>query len=94
MSSLRRSAIAIFLVATLAFLQYRLWFEKGGIRDMVKLKHSLAEQQRENATLKKQNDELYKQVQRIQKSNEAVESRARSELGMVKKGETFYHVVK
>lgn len=90
----RVAMLVIVLVTTLAFLQYRLWFEQGGIRDMVKTKKMIALQQTENAKLKKQNDELLFQVQRIQNSKEAAEARARSELGMVKKGETFYQVVK
>ena len=94
MSGVRTLIITIMLAATLVFLQYRLWFEAGGIRDMVRLKKSLSEQQKDNDKLKKQNDELLQQVQRIQNSNDAIESRARSELGMIKEGETFYHVVK
>ena len=54
----------------------------------------LAEQAQQNERLKKDNDELIFQIQRIQSSQDAAESRARSELGMVKKGETFYQVVK
>lgn len=94
MSVIRMAIVVIVLVTTLAFLQYRLWFEKGGIRDLVRAKQKIAKQQAENIALKKQNDELLFQVQRIQNSKEAAEARARSELGMVKKGETFYQVVK
>jgi cell division protein FtsB len=82
------------MAAMLIFLQYRLWFENGGIRDMVKLKKMLAVQTSANDKLRKRNDDLLFQVQRIQNSQDAAEARARSELGMVKKGETFYQVVK
>lgn len=94
MLRVRTGVITVALAAAFIFLQYRLWFEDGGIRDMVKLKKMLAMQTAENDTLKKRNDDLLFQIQRIQNSRDAAEARARSELGMVKKGETFYQVVK
>ena len=94
MSAVRMALLVITLVITLAFLQYRLWFEQGGVGDLLRMKKMIASQKSENATLKKNNDELLFQVQRIQNSKDAAEARARSELGMVKKGETFYQVVK
>jgi len=94
MSYLRTGAIAVFMAAVFLFLQYRLWFEGGGIGDLVKLKKMIAVQMGENDKLKKRNDDLLFQIQRIQNSQDAAEARARSELGMVKKGETFYQVVK
>jgi len=81
------------LVGLLLFLQYRLWFESGGIVDMMRLKKQLAVQTQENNKLKKRNDMLAQQVERLQNSQDTVEARARSELGMVKKGEKFYQVV-
>lgn len=83
----------LFIVALLA-LQYRLWFESGGMRDMMRLKKVLAAQAIENDKLKKRNEELLFQIQRLQNSQDATESRARNELGMVKKNETFYQIIK
>lgn len=91
---MRFSMIAVVLLSALVFLQYRLWFESGGIGDTAKLKQALAVQEQVNEKLKKQNDELLFQIQRLQVSQDATESRARSELGMVKKGETFYQIIK
>ncbi|MDR3477749.1 MAG: cell division protein FtsB [Gammaproteobacteria bacterium] len=84
----------VVLVFVLVFLQYRLWFESGGIIDMLRIKKQLALQQQVNDKLKKRNEKLTEQVQYLQASNEAVEARARGELGMIKKNETFYQVVK
>ena len=84
----------MLLVLVLAFLQYRLWFESGGIIDMLRMKKQVALQQQQNDKLKKRNDKLIQQVQYLQANNEAVESRARGELGMIKKDETFYQVVR
>ena len=94
MFSIRTGLIVTIMMAAFTFLQFRLWFEDGGIRDMMKLKKMLAVQSVEMDELKKRNDDLLFQVQRIQNGHEAAEARARSELGMVKKGETFYQVVK
>jgi cell division protein FtsB len=93
-SGLRLKIFAAVLFAVLFFLQYRLWFEADGVRDMLQLKKSLAAQAQENEKLKKLNDDLLFQVQRLQNSKDAAESRARNELGMIKKDETFYQIVK
>lgn len=84
----------LLLIGLFIFLQYRLWFESGGIKDMISLKHKLALQTAENEKLKTQNDQLLFQIERLQNSKDAVEGRARNELGMVKKGEKFYQIVK
>jgi cell division protein FtsB len=82
------------LVLMLLFLQYRLWFESGGIRDMWHLQKALTQQTLENERLKKHNDELLFQIRRLQNSQDAAESYARDELGMVKKDEKFYQIIK
>ncbi len=85
--------LPVVFILLLAFLQYRLWFEPGGIRDMMQLKKELAAYQKENEKLKNRNDVLLAQVQHVKQNKEAMESRARRELGMIKKGETFYQIV-
>lgn len=94
MTALRLNLLAMVLLVLLIFLQYRLWFEAGGICDMRQLKKSLAVQSEEIQVLKKRNEALSFQIQRLQHSQEAAESRARSELGMIKKDEEFYQLVK
>ena len=82
------------LFILLIFLQYRFWFESGGVRDVLHLKNKLVLQIKENGKLKKQNDALLSQVDQLKNNQDATEFRARSELGMIKKGETFYQIVK
>lgn len=94
MRSYRLTFLSIFLVGLIIFLQYQLWFETGGIIEMLRLRKQLALQTQENDKLKQHNELLLKQVQYLQANKEAVEARARQELGMVKKGEKFYQVVK
>ena len=90
----RFNLLVLLLVAVFIFLQYRLWFEPSGLRDMMKLKKSVVILQNENDELKKQNDDLVFQIQRLRNGKDATEARARNELGMVKKDETFYQIVK
>lgn len=82
------------LLGVFAFLQYRLWFEPGGIHDMLRLKKQMVKEASLNDQIKKSNDDLLMQLKRMQYSQDATESRARNELGMVKQGETFYQIVK
>ena len=88
------SIIASLLFCLLLTLQYHLWFVSGGIIDMLRLKKEVALQMDVNNQLKKRNDKLLRQLQYVQGNTDAMESRARGELGMIKKGETFYQVVK
>lgn len=90
----RTHMLPFILVALLLLLQYRLWFEAGGIIDMIRLKTRWVGEQRINDKLKKRNDTLLLQVQHLRKNQDAIEMRARQELGMIKKGEVFYQVVK
>jgi cell division protein FtsB len=94
MASLRIKIIPLILLALVAFLQYRLWFETGGVIDMLRMKQQLAQQQATNEKLKKSNDRMVQQLQYLQANSDGIEARARGELGMIKQGETFYQVVK
>lgn len=85
--------IFIFLVLSLIFLQSRLWLESGGVVDMVRLKKQYVVQVAENEKLKKRNQKLIDQIVNLQKSPDAIEAHARSEIGMVKKDEKFYQVI-
>ena len=86
--------VTIFLIILLIILQYRLWFNNGGIIDMLRMKKQAAVVKHENDQLKERNQKLIQQVQQLKNNQNAVEVRARHELGMIKKGETFYQVVK
>ena len=86
--------LPVVLLILLVFLQYRLWFQPGGVIEMIHLKKQLAAEQLQNEKLKKRNQQVLLQVQQLHKNQEAVEMRARQELGMIKQGETFYQVVK
>ena len=85
--------IALVLVALLGWLQYRLWFGDGGARQVSVLERQVQRQARDNAGLGQRNDTLADEVVDLKSGEAAVEERARSELGMIRPGETFYRVV-
>jgi cell division protein FtsB len=91
---MRRLAILlVLLLALLAWLQYRLWFGNGGEREVADLQAQVQRQARDNTGLRERNAALAAEVQDLKSGEAAVEERARSELGMIKPGETFYRVV-
>ena len=85
--------VLLLLVALLAWLQWRLWFGNGGQREVEALRAQVAAQAHENEGLKQRNEALAAEVRDLKSGEAAVEERARSELGMIKPGETFYRVV-
>ena len=83
----------IALLALLAALQAKLWLGAGGLPDARALRDTVTAQRAENGRLQQRNDALSAEVEDLKSGEAAVEERARSELGMVKPGETFYRVV-
>ena len=77
----------------LLYLQYHLWFNGGGIHDILRLRHALSDQTININLLKEQNEALLFQIKRLKESGNETESHARDELGMIKRDETFYRIV-
>jgi cell division protein FtsB len=85
--------LAAALVVLLVLLQYRLWLGEGGMREVRRLHAEIEAQRDENQQLKERNRTLAAEVLDLKKGTVAIEERARTDLGMVGKGETFYQVV-
>ncbi len=84
----------IFILGILFLvLQYEFWFSKGGAVSAWRLKQNIAVQQQNNKKVQKSNLALVADIKDLKSGNQSIEERARNELGMVKKGETFYQVV-
>jgi cell division protein FtsB len=81
-----------FLLLTLA-LQYRLWLTPQGMPEVSRLESALAAQRSENATLTERNVQLEAEVDDLRQGLDAVEERARTELGMIGREESFFEVV-
>jgi cell division protein FtsB len=86
--------LAIALASLIVALQYPLWFGKGGWLKVRDLDRQVAAQRETNAALKARNDALDAEVRDLKQGLEAVEERARTDLGMIKKDEIFYQVVR
>lgn len=87
----------LLLIAVLGLLllvlQHRLWNGTGGQRDVQRLQQQVQQQQHTNTGLQQRNAALAAEVKDLKSGEAAIEERARSELGMIKPGETFYRVV-
>jgi cell division protein FtsB len=83
----------IVLIIMLVVLQYDLWVGDGSIASAWQLQHAINDQRAENGLLKSRNDTLAAEVEDLKSGLSAIEERARSELGMIKKDETFVQVV-
>jgi cell division protein FtsB len=85
--------ITLGLLILIVALQLKLWTGEGGMPEVWRLRGRVEAQREENERLRERNAALEADVQDLKTGSEAVEERARSELGMVKQGETFYQVV-
>jgi len=81
------------LIVLLIMLQYRLWLGDKSFADSIHLQEQIKLQQASNAQLVARNQVLREEINDLRSGTEAVEERARNELGMVMEGETFFRVV-
>jgi len=87
-----RGLIAILLVLLL-WLQYRLWAGPGSFAEVHHLQQQVVLQRQEVQRLEKRNEVLEAEVRDLKQGLEALEERARLELGMIRQGEVFYQTV-
>lgn len=85
--------LAAALLVVVVLLQYRIWLSEDGFRELRRLEGSVAMQRAENAGLVERNRQLAAEVRDLKNGMQALEERARTELGMIAGNETFYQVV-
>ena len=85
--------LIVLLIALLILFQYRLWFGDGSLSEVVQLSRELDAQKQKLDELEERNRRLEAQVLDLQNGLDAYEEKARQELGMIKKGETFFQIV-
>src|SRR5580704_15695254 len=85
--------LAAALSVIVILLQYRVWFSEDGVRDVGRLRQAVAAQGAENEQLAERNQQLAAEVRDLKTGMDALEERARSDLGMISRNETFYQVV-
>jgi len=84
--------VMIALAAVLVLLQARLWLSNGGLREVWRLEAEVARRTEENVRLAARNATLEGEVRDLKEGLAAVEERARTDLGMIQAGETFYQI--
>ena len=84
--------LTLVLLLLIVILQLRLWGGEGR-RKVDGLEQSIAAQRLENERLRARNDALAAEVRNLKEGREAIEERARAELGLIAPGEVFHQVI-
>lgn len=85
--------LLVILLVFLAGLQFRLWVGEGSLAHRAELNRQLGEQESENQALRERNALIATDVESLKTNLNAIEEKARADLGMIKQGETFYLVI-
>lgn len=86
-------SLTLILILLLGFLQYKLWIGSGSLTEVKHLDTARLALIQENSELAERNESLTAEVMDLKHGKEAVEERARSEMGMIKANETFYQII-
>ena len=86
-------SLSIIFIVLIVLIQYPLWAGRGGWYNVFQLSSEYQAQKEINVELKKQNDALRAEVNDLKNGTDAIEEKAREELGMVKKGEIYFQVI-
>ena len=86
-------ALLWLLVILLLLLQYRLWVGDGSLAEVWRLYQQVEAQRAENQRLLERNQALEAEVEDLKRGLDAIEERAREDLGMIRDGETFYQII-
>jgi cell division protein FtsB len=84
--------IHMILLALLVVLQAQLWFGRGSLPDVMRLRQQLKEQKQHNQAAQLANERLGAELNDLKDGLEMVEERARAEIGMVKPNEIFVQI--
>lgn len=85
--------LTLILVVLIALLQYPLWLGKGSWLKVWEIDQQVTRQHEINRKLQMRNAALDAEVRDLKQGHEAIEERARNELGMIKQNEIFFHIV-
>jgi len=85
--------LVALLVLILLALQYRLWVGEGSLAEVSVLRRQMATQRAELNDLQERNETLRAEVDDLRDGLAAIEARARSELGLIRKGETYFQLL-
>jgi len=85
--------LTLILIALIALVQYPLWLGKGSWLKVWEIDQQVTRQHEINGKLQMRNAALDAEVRDLKQGHEAIEERARNELGMIKQNEIFFHIV-
>ncbi|HEX7749046.1 MAG TPA: cell division protein FtsB [Bordetella sp.] len=83
----------LLLFVLTALIQYPLWLGKGGWRSVWDMQKQVAQQHAANDSMRARNAAMEAEVQSLQNGTDAIEERARAELGMMRPGEVFVEML-
>ncbi len=84
---------AIALIGLLITLQYAVWFSKNGELDLSVTQRDITIQEEVNEKLRQRNQEMFAEIDDLRQGLDAIEERARNELGLIKDDETFFRII-
>ncbi|MGH8559227.1 MAG: cell division protein FtsB [Methylococcales bacterium] len=85
--------LAGMLLVLLVLLQYKLWFGESGVRQVRQYKQRIVVLKKELKEIQSQNAALQAEVDDLKNGMAAIEERARRDLGMIRKNETFFQII-
>lgn len=85
--------VTLILLVVFILLQFKLWLGEGGYTEVKRLETRVEAQRQQNDQMLQRNAELQAEVEDLRDRLDAVEERARNELGLIKPDEKFYQVV-
>jgi cell division protein FtsB len=85
--------LTLLFITLIILIQYPLWFGRGGWLNVFDLQKKYQAQRAVNLELDRENDALRAEVNDLKRGTDAIEERARDELGMIKKDEVFFEVI-
>ena len=88
-----RTSTLVLLLLT-GILQYDLWLGKNGISDYKRMSINASVGHKVNDKIRAFNKEMHLEIEDLRQELDAIEERARHELGMIKAGETFYRIIR
>ena len=89
-----RRPVPIILLMLLIVFQLQLWFGRGSIPDVWRLRQQYQTQLAQNSQTELKLDRMRAELRDLRDGMEMVEERARSEIGMVKPNEIFVQIAK
>jgi cell division protein FtsB len=85
--------LSFTFIAIILLLQYPLWLGKGGWKSVIALQNDIEKQVAINEKIKSENEILKAVVKDLKYGSEVIEAKARYDLGLIKKGETFFLII-